>query len=104
MRVSPQRARCRRHPVTGPELSVELPIFDQGQARTARILAQVRQARARQAELAVNIRSEVRALRNRLVVAHRSAEHYRTVLLPLREEAGAESQRGYISILVSSAT
>src|SRR6266478_7664126 len=32
--------------VTGPELSVELPIFDQGQARAARILAQVRQSRA----------------------------------------------------------
>jgi hypothetical protein len=51
-----------------------LPIFDQGQARAARVLAQVRQARARQAELAINIRAEVRALRNRLVVTRRSAE------------------------------
>ena len=86
--------------VTGPELSVELPIFDQGQARTARILARVRQARARQAELAVNIRSEVRALRNRLVVAHRSAEHYRTILLPLREKAVKESQLRYSAMLL----
>jgi cobalt-zinc-cadmium efflux system outer membrane protein len=86
--------------VTGPELSVELPIFDQGQARAARILAQVRQARARQAELAVNIRAEVRALRNRLVVAHRSAEHYRTVLLPLREKALKESQLRYSAMLL----
>src|ERR1700694_3424994 len=34
--------------VTGPELSVELPTFDQGQARAARILAEIRQTRARQ--------------------------------------------------------
>jgi cobalt-zinc-cadmium efflux system outer membrane protein len=86
--------------VTGPELSVELPIFDQGQARAARILAQVRQVRARQAELAVNIRAEVRALRNRLVVGRRSAEHYRTVLLPLRERAVKESQVRYNAMLL----
>ena len=30
------RARCRRHPRHRPELPVELPIFDQGQARGAR--------------------------------------------------------------------
>ena len=77
----PQRCGCLHRErdaegtrVTGPELSVELPIFDQGQAPTARVLAQVRQARARQAELAINIRAEVRALRNRLVVTRRSAE------------------------------
>lgn len=86
--------------VTGPELSVELPIFDQGQARAARVLAEVRQARARQAELAVNIRAEVRALRNRLAVTRRSAEHYRTVLLPLREKAVKESQLRYNAMLL----
>jgi outer membrane protein, heavy metal efflux system len=86
--------------VTGPELSVELPIFDQGQARAARILAEIRQTRARQTELAVNIRAEVRALRNRLLITHRSAEHYRTVLLPLREKAVKESQLRYNSMLL----
>src|SRR5207237_9444001 len=39
--------------VVGPDLTVELPVFDQGQARAARIAAQIRQARARQQELAV---------------------------------------------------
>jgi outer membrane protein, heavy metal efflux system len=86
--------------VTGPDLSIELPIFDQGQARAARTLAEVRQARARQADLAVNIRSEVRALRNRLVTTHRSAEQYRTVLLPLREKAVKESQLRYNAMLL----
>jgi cobalt-zinc-cadmium efflux system outer membrane protein len=86
--------------VTGPELAVELPIFDQGQARAARLLSEVRQARARQAELAVNIRAEVRVLRNRLVMTRRSADHYRTVLLPLREQAVKESQLRYNAMLL----
>jgi outer membrane protein, heavy metal efflux system len=86
--------------VTGPDLSIELPIFDQGQARAARTLAAVRQARAREAELAVNIRSEVRSLRNRLIATHQSAEHYRKVLLPLREQAVKESQLRYNAMLL----
>ena len=81
--------------VTGPELSVELPIFDQGQARAARLMARIRQARARQAELAVNIRAEVRALRSRLQATRGVAEHYRTVLMPLRERIVKESQLRY---------
>lgn len=86
--------------VTGPELSVELPIFDQGQARAARILAEIRQTRARQSQLAVNIRAEVRALRSRLLSTHRTAEHYRTVLLPLREKAVKEAQLRYSAMLL----
>lgn len=81
--------------VTGPELSVELPIFDQGQARVARVLSRLRQAQARQAELAVNIRAEVRTLRNRLLATRGVAEHYRTVLMPLRERIVKESQLRY---------
>jgi cobalt-zinc-cadmium efflux system outer membrane protein len=86
--------------VVGPQLSVELPIFDQGQARSARLLAQIRQARARQAELAVNIRAEVRTLRNRLITARHLAEQYRTVLLPLREQSVKESQLRYNAMLL----
>ena len=86
--------------VTGPDLSIELPIFDQGQARAARILAQLRQARARQVELAVNVRAEARGLRNRLLAARGVAEHYRLVLLPLREQIVKESQARYSASLL----
>jgi cobalt-zinc-cadmium efflux system outer membrane protein len=86
--------------VIGPSLSVELPIFDQGQSRSARLQAEIRQARARQAELAVNVRAEVRALRSRLVTTHRSADQYRTVLLPLREKSVKESQLRYNAMLL----
>ncbi len=42
----------------------------------------------------------MRALRNRLVATHRSAEHYRTVLLPLREKSVKESQLRYNAMLL----
>ena len=86
--------------VTGPELSVELPIFDQGQARAARLRSQLRQAQARQAEMAVNIRAEVRSLRNRLLAARGVVQHYRTVLMPLRERLVKESQLRYNAMLL----
>ena len=81
--------------VTGPELSVELPIFDQGQARLARLAATLRQAQARQAELEVDIRAEARTLRSQLLAARGIAEQYQNVLLPLRERIVGEAQRRY---------
>ena len=86
--------------VTGPQLDLELPIFDQGQARLARLAAQVRQARAREAELAVGVRAEVRSLRNRLLAARGVAEHYKKVVLPLRERIVKQSQLRYNSMLL----
>jgi len=85
---------------TGPLLELELPIFDQGRAGAARALAQLRQARARQADLAVGIRSEVRSLRGRLAGARAVADHYRKTLLPLRERLLRESQLRYNSMLL----
>ena len=97
--VSTERdAEGRR--VTGPSVALELPLFDQGQARTARLAAQVRQARAREAELAVNVRADVRALRTRLLAARGVVEHYRTVLLPLRERVVQHAQLRYNSMLL----
>ena len=72
--------------VTGPSISLELPIFDQGQARIARAEALVRQSEARLAERAVNARSEVRSSRDRLLAERALVEHYRTVVIPRREK------------------
>jgi cobalt-zinc-cadmium efflux system outer membrane protein len=97
--VSTERdAEGRR--VTGPSVALEVPLFDQGQARTARLAAQVRQARAREAELAVNVRAEVRALRTRLLATRGVVEHYRTVLLPLRERVVQHAQLRYNAMLL----
>jgi cobalt-zinc-cadmium efflux system outer membrane protein len=77
-----------------------LPIFDQGQARAARITAELRQAHARQQELAVNIRAEVRELRNRLLTDRGVVDHYRKVLLPLRERLVQQAQLRYNAMLL----
>jgi cobalt-zinc-cadmium efflux system outer membrane protein len=86
--------------VTGPTLGIELPVFDQHQAAIARLEAEARAARARQDGLAVAIRSEVRVARQRLLSARALAEHYRTVLIPLRERAVALSQQSYNAMLI----
>jgi len=54
----------------GPSLSLGLPLFDQGQAGIAREEALLRKEIARVTALAVDIRSEVRELRDRMI-------HYR---------------------------
>ncbi len=89
-----------RERVTGPTLAIQLPIFDQGQARIARVEAILRQSQQRMTVLAIGIRSEVREIRNRLLLARELAEHYRTVMIPLRERLVAESQRFYNFMLI----
>ncbi len=84
----------------GPTLSVELPIFDQHQARLATLEAQLRAAQARQEGLALDVRSDVRRASVRLQAARGVVEHYRKVLLPLRERAVALSQEHYNSMLL----
>lgn len=71
--------------LTGPTLALELPLFDQGQGGIARQQALFRQSRQRLTALAVTARSEVRTLRDRLLMLRNLAGHYREVVIPLRE-------------------
>ncbi len=83
----------------GPTLSLELPIFDQKQAVLARHEAVYRQ-RVREAEaLAITVRSEVRAARDQMLGARQVAEHYRTVLLPLRRQI-VEGTQGHYNFML----
>lgn len=70
--------------VTGPSLSLGLPIFDQGQAEIARLEAVVRQSRARVEALETDIRAEVRTAAARLNTARAMADFYNKTLLPQR--------------------
>jgi len=72
--------------VTGPSLAIELPIFNQRQADIARLEAQLRRSQNRLTAQAIDIRSEVRSLRNRLVMQRNLINHYRDTVLPLREQ------------------
>jgi cobalt-zinc-cadmium efflux system outer membrane protein len=72
--------------VTGPSLAIELPIFNQRQADIARLEAQLRRSQKRLTAQAIDIRSEVRSLRNRLIMQRNVIGHYRGTVLPLREK------------------
>jgi cobalt-zinc-cadmium efflux system outer membrane protein len=106
--------------VLGPNLVIELPIFDQRQGTIARLEAQRRQQDRRLAGLSIDVRSEVRLARARLQAARQTAFHYRDTVVPLRKavleqsllhyngmflgpyellaakQAEVEAQRGYI--------
>lgn len=71
--------------VIGPSLSLEVPVFDQGQPELARLTAEYHRAERRFEALAINIRSEVREARDRLIAARDAAEYYQKVLLPQRQ-------------------
>lgn len=88
----------RRH--LGPTLVLELPIFDQRQAKIAALEAALRRGQREIEALTVEIRSEVRATRERLLLARRTAEHYRQVLIPLREKIVALTQQHYNFMLM----
>ena len=89
-RESPEGVR-----VTGPTLSLELPIFDQGQARVARADALVRQSASRLAAMAITARSEVRSARDRLLAERSIVDHYRSQVMPRREKIVKLSQLQY---------
>lgn len=70
--------------VTGPNVELALPIFDQGQAEIARFSAELRRTEANYEALAIDIRSEVREARDALLAARAAAAYYDNVLLPQR--------------------
>lgn len=68
----------------GPSLGLQVPLFDQGQARIARGAAQLRQAQRNFEDLAIEVRSEVRELCDRLDARRRTVTFYESDLLPFR--------------------
>ncbi|CAN5667505.1 TolC family protein [soil metagenome] len=76
----------------GPTLNLELPIFNQGQARVARAQALVAQSRARLAELELAAANGVRLGVERVRVLREIVETHRNVLIPQRESVVARSQ------------
>lgn len=85
---------------TGPRIELSVPIFDWGQARVARLQAELRQSEERLAALAVDLRAELRAARDRLIAAHQQVNYLRRVLLPLRGIILTETQRQYNGMLL----
>jgi len=80
---------------TGPTFAIELPIFNQGQARIARSEAALRQAKDKFEALAVDVRSQIRELRDELTSKREIARFYQNELLPGERQILKESLMQY---------
>ena len=72
-----------------------IPLFDQGQARLGRAMAELRRAQQEYYALGVRVRATVRAVRERLQGLQDQALYYRDIVLPLRERIVNETQLQY---------
>jgi len=88
--------------ITGPSLAIELPIFNQRQADIARLEAQLRRRQKRLTAQAIEIRSEVRSLRNRLIMQRNLIDHFRRTVLPLRERIVELTLKNYNYMLTGA--
>jgi cobalt-zinc-cadmium efflux system outer membrane protein len=84
----------------GPAIALPVPLLDQGQARIAAAESDLRRRQQAYTALAVEVRSAVRAARQRLLTARNTARHYRDVMLPLAERVVAQTQLRYNAMQV----
>jgi cobalt-zinc-cadmium efflux system outer membrane protein len=84
----------------GPSVALEIPLFDQRQAQIAKLEAFRRQAEGELRALAVDVRSDVRASRARVLTARGVVEDYGRVVVPLRESTVRFSQEQYDAMLL----
>lgn len=97
--VETEKATGERR-ITGPTLRIELPVFDQGQARISKQEAQYRQSEARLYGMAIDARSEMREALQRTTTAYLTAQHARDRLVPLRRQIVEESTLHYNGMLI----
>ncbi len=88
--------------VTGPRLRLELPLFNQGQARVAKSEAELRRAERKLEGLAINIRADVRALHDKLASLREAAAFYQSDVLPTRRAITAGMVLQYNGMLVGN--
>jgi cobalt-zinc-cadmium efflux system outer membrane protein len=86
----------------GPAFSVPIPIFNQGQPAIVRAQARLRQASRQYYATAVDIRSAVRQAYTRAASIQQRIEHYRKVMLPLRQSIVEETQLQYNAMQVGA--
>jgi cobalt-zinc-cadmium efflux system outer membrane protein len=87
---------------TGPTFAIELPIFNQGQARIARGEAALRQSQDKFEALAVNVRSQIRELRDELTSKREIARFYQDELVPDQRRILNESLINYNAMAIGN--
>jgi outer membrane protein, heavy metal efflux system len=80
---------------TGPTFTIELPVFNQGQARIARGEAALRQAQDKFEALAIEVRSQIRELQGELISKREIARFYQDELVPDQRRILQESLTNY---------
>jgi len=85
----------------GPSVNVPIPIFNQGQPASARASAKMRQAEQRYLALGADIRSEVRAARDKMLLTRRQVEYFKSTALPMRTRVTEESQLQYNAMQIT---
>lgn len=96
------REQGEKNWVSGPSLSVELPIFDQRQADIFRLESELRQSERRAESAAVSVAADVRRAYGALESARTLSEHYRGALLPVRRRVVELSQEHYNFMLLGA--
>lgn len=84
----------------GYEIELRLPVFDWGDAKTAKAEHLYRQAMNRTADLAIRASSEVRERHDAYLNTYRIARHYRDEVLPIRQRINEENMLRYNGMLV----
>ncbi len=84
----------------GPVFSVPIPLFDQGQARVGRAIAELRRTQQEYYAMGVRIRATARAVQDRMLGARDRALYYRDILLPLQERIVNEAQLQYTAMQI----
>lgn len=87
-------------PERGYTISVELPLFDWGDARVAKAEATYMQAVNRAAETAINARSEVHGAYTNYRTSYDIARHFRDEIVPLKKRISEENQLRYNGMLI----
>ncbi len=84
----------------GWEISLELPLFDWGEARVVRAEALYMQRLHQAAEVAINARSQVREAYGAYRTAWDAAQHHRAELVPLRQLIAEQNLLRYNGMLI----
>jgi cobalt-zinc-cadmium efflux system outer membrane protein len=88
--------------LTGPTWKTEVPIFDWKQAATGRSKAELRQTQFKLSAFEVQILSEVREAKERLLSSRKIAERYKNNVIPTRQQLVEDLQKQFNYMLVGA--
>jgi cobalt-zinc-cadmium efflux system outer membrane protein len=86
--------------MVGPNVGLELPIFDQGDAEAEVAMARWLMGRKQFESRAVVVRSQARIAREQVIRARHRVEYHRDTVLPLRRSVVEAAQKEYNFMLL----